>query len=184
MEVFVGVLVEPTSNLSDFVNKTDSAFVGTLEKTSVALVGSAQERLFTVLTFRIVEWLYGKQAVPISAVVEVLAPGGHYLEKDGKRTPTRPSKESEELKVGAQYFVPLESGDKFGPATVGKQMVASSLALTLLEGSRVLPALKNSAWATKVLNAQTSKPRETPGPPPPARELFLAAIRAAGAAKR
>jgi hypothetical protein len=185
IEAFVGVSVEPTSNLNDFVRKTDSAFVGTLEKTSVAFVDSAREHLYTVLTFRVVEWLYGNQSAPgVPVVVDVLSPGGMYVEKAGNRTPTRPSKQSQELKVGAEYFVPLESGDKFGAATTGKQMVASPLAMTLLEGTRVSPALKNSAWATKVLTAQASKARETPGPPPPARELFLAAIRTAGAARR
>jgi hypothetical protein len=178
-----GVSIPPTTNLPQFVKKMDGAIVGTLERVSmVFLDASDPNTLHTVLTFRVSEWLFGALPQRAEKLIDVLLHGGTFIEQDGKRVPKRPAEFGRNLTVGAEYFVPIQVGDKFGRERAGRLMIGSSIAMSRLDGEAVTPVVRNMTWSNQVIT-QARTPPAVPGPAPSQRDVLLAAIREAGRGK-
>jgi len=183
-----GVSVPPTTNLSQFVKKMDGAIVGTLERVSMVFLDESDPNtLHTVLTFRVNEWLFGSLTERAEKQIDVLLHGGTFVEENGKRVPKRPTEFGRGLTIGAEYFVPIEDGDKFGSERTGRLMagrlmLGSAIAMSRLDGGNVIPAVPKMTWSNQVI-AQARRPSAVPGPAPSARDVLLTAIREAGRGK-
>ena len=176
-----GVSVPPTTNLSQFVEKMDGAIVGTLERVSMVFLDESEpSTLHTVLTFRVNERLFGPTPEQSENQIDVLMHGGTFVEQNGRRVPKRPTEFAGRLAIGAEYFVPIQKGDKFGKA--GRLMVGSALAMSRLDGGTVTPVVRNVTWSNQVI-AQAKRSSAVPGPAPSPRDVLLTAIREAGRGK-
>ena len=173
-----GVTVEPPTNLAGFTEKFDGAIVGVLERISMTFLNEADPNtLHTVLTLRVNEWMFGDERLRKANRVEIFVQGGWFVEVDGKRTPNRPVEYADTLTVGAEYFIPLERGDKFGKERTGR-LVGDLTVMSRLENGDVSPVIPHVRWPSEVIaNARTAS--ATPGPTPSARQVFLATLRAA-----
>ena len=181
--VNVGVMIPPTTNLPQFVRKLDGAIVGTLERISMVFLDESDPNtLHTVLTFRVNERLFGTVPEGTQTQIDVLTRGGSFVEENGKPIPKRPAELTRTLVVGAEYFVPIQKGDKFGKEQVGRLLIGSSIAMSRLDGGAVTPVMSRMTWSNEVL-AQAKTTSAVPGPAPTPRELFLTALRNAGRGK-
>ena len=141
-----GVSIPPTTDLSKFVKKMDGAIVGTLERVSMVFLDpSDPNTLHTVLTFRMKEWLFGALPERAKTQIDVLLHGGTFVEQNGKRVPKQPTEVARNLTIGAEYFVPIEDGDKFGGGRADRLMLGSSIAMSRLDGGDVVPVVRNMA---------------------------------------
>jgi hypothetical protein len=168
------------TDLPTFVRSTDAGFVGVLEQVSVSFIDREQQWLFTSMRFRVSEWLYNGK--PTASVVDVLTIGGSFVQGGGQRTAKHPSDIADHLRKGSEYFVPIRYAKDASRPWYGSPMLAAVDALTELRDGRVLTVLPHARWAENVL-AHTPTAQRAPGAPDSDRERFIAAMRAAGAAK-
>ena len=181
--VNAGVMVSPTTSLPQFVRTLDGAIVGTLERISMVILDEADlNTLHTVLTFRVNERLFGTVPGSTETQIDVLTRGGSFVEQNGKIIPKRPAEVTRNLAIGAEYFVPLQKGDKFGKELVGHLLIGSSIAMSRLDGRVVTPVMGHVTWANEVL-LQAKTTSAVSGPAPTPREVFLNALRNAGRGK-
>lgn len=168
--------------LAAFAAKTDAAFVGLLQKVSVEFVDEKQEWLFTILMFKPTEWI--KPSTHLAAgSIEVLTLGGTYVVTNGHRVARRPAELAEGLQIGAEYFVPVDFEERPQTAWTGRYVLLGIDAFCRLDKSDVIPVLGRSTWPAAILE-QSPKTLSAPSQFPSRRELFLATLRAAVAAKR
>jgi hypothetical protein len=178
-----GVTVEPPTNLTSFTKKFDGAIVGVLEKVSMAFLNEADPNtLHTVLTLRVNEWMFGDELLRKANRVEIFVQGGTFVEVNGKRTPTRPVQYADTLTIGAEYFIPLERGDKFGKERTGR-LVGDLTVMSRLANGDVSPVIRHVRWPSQVI-ATARAAAAVPGPTAASRDVFLSALRAAGKEKR
>jgi len=174
-----GVRIPPPTNPSLFVKKIDGAFVGVLERVAPAFLDENDAgSLHTVLTFRVEEWLFGDDWQTTKPRVDVLEHGGTFVEEGGRRIPKRPAETAQLLIVGAEYFVPVQYGGRFGQALAG-HLLMSSAAVSRLDGPDVVPVIRGVTWPLDVVaQVRAASPASTP--PRSGRDVFLDAIRSAG----
>ena len=178
-----GVAVEPPTNLARFTKKYNGAIVGVLERVSMAFLNEADPNtLHTVLTLRVNEWMFGDKLLRKANRVEIFVQGGTFVEVNGKPTPKRPVEYADTLTVGAEYFIPLERGDKFGKERTGR-LVGGLTVMSRLENGDVSPVIRHVRWPSEVI-ATARTAAAVPGPTAAPRDVFLSALRAAGREKK
>jgi len=174
--VSVGAPAEPIQ----FVRDADAAFIGVLKNISVRFIDREEQALFTVLQFTVKEWVYSKQPNGRTSEIEVLTPGGTFGRVGGRRIPRRVAEIAEGLKVGHEYFVPLDYGDTPDTIWTDKYVLYSPDSISELSSTDVTAVHPHSRWVQGILERGDSAGTR-PGQPPNRREQFLGMVRRAAA---